>query len=166
MGNNPSRFTGNSNRPVESVSWDDVQAFIEKLNAKEGGAMYRLPTEAEWEYAARAGSITAYSFGDDAKQLGEYAWYGDNSKGETHPVGQLKPNAWGLYDMHGNVWEWVQDWYGKYAAEAVMDPQGPSAGSARVGRGGGWSAGARFCRSAYRSSPPPAAAAAPSGLVS
>jgi formylglycine-generating enzyme required for sulfatase activity len=150
MGSNPSRFTGQPDRPVEQVSWDDVQAFIRKLNEKEGGTMYRLPTEAEWEYAARAGSTTAYSFGDDPGQLGEYAWYTDNSGGQTHPVGQRQPNAWGLYDMHGNVWEWVQDWYGTYAAEPVTDPQGPSSGSNRVVRGGSWRNGARFCRSAYR----------------
>jgi hypothetical protein len=98
MRNNPSRFTGDPNRPVEQVSWEDVQAFIRKLNEKEGGTKYRLPTEAEWEYAARAGSTTAYSFGDDRGQLGEYGWYWDNSDKKTHPVGQLKPNVWGLYD--------------------------------------------------------------------
>jgi formylglycine-generating enzyme required for sulfatase activity len=155
MGNNPSHFTGQPNRPVEQVSWDDVQAFIGKLNNKEGGTKYRLPTEAEWEYAARAGSTTAYSFGDDPGQLGEYAWYTDNSGGQTHPVGQRQPNAWGLYDMHGNVWEWVQDWYGTYAAEPVTDPQGPSSGSNRVVRGGSWYNDARFCRSACRSYAPP-----------
>ncbi len=145
MGNNPSHFKGSffkkgdPNRPVENVSWEEVQEFIRKLNAKEGGAHYRLPTEAEWEYTCRAGSTTAYCFGDDEELLGEYAWYGENAGIQTHPVGQLKPNAWGLYDMHGNVWEWVQDCYGEYPAEAVTDPQGPSSGSSRVKRGGGWS---------------------------
>ena len=98
---NPGYFRGDPNRPVEHISWDDVQKFIRKLNEQEGGSTYRLPTEAEWEYACRAGSTTAYSFGDDPSQLGEYAWYRDNSGHETHPVGQLKPNPCGLYDMHG-----------------------------------------------------------------
>ena len=150
MGKNPSQFTGDANRPVEQVSWDDVQEFIRRLNAREGGAQYRLPTEAEWEYAARAGSTTAYSFGNDARQLGEYAWYRDNAGGKTHPVGQKKPNAWGLHDMYGNVWEWVQDWYADYAAGSAVNPAGPSSGSGRVIRGGSWGAGAGYCRSAYR----------------
>jgi formylglycine-generating enzyme required for sulfatase activity len=150
MGSNPSQFAGDPQRPVERVSWDDVQAFVQKLNAREGGAQYRLPTEAEWEYAARAGSQTAYSFGDDAAQLGQYAWYDKNAGGTTHPVGQLQPNAWGLYDMHGNVWEWVQDWYGAYPAAAAVDPAGPAAGSYRVIRGGSWFYDAGGCRSAFR----------------
>lgn len=151
-GTNPSRFTGDSTRPVERVSWEDVQQFIEKLNARERetGVTYRLPTEAEWEYAARAGTTMAYSFGDDASQLGAYAWYNENSSQTTHPVGQKQPNPWGLYDMHGNVWEWVHDWYDTYSAEAVTDPQGPDTGSARVVRGGGWFNDAGGCRSAYR----------------
>ena len=138
MGSNPSQFTGDPNRPVENVSWDDVQEFIRRLNAREGGATYRLPTEAEWEYAARAGTTTRWSFGDDASQLGRYAWHDGNAGGQTHPVGQLQPNPWGLYDMHGNVWEWVQDWYGKYASGTAVDPAGPSSGSYHVFRGGGW----------------------------
>lgn len=150
MEENPSHFQGDANRPVEQVSWEDVQRFLSKLNAQEKGAPYRLPTEAEWEYAARAETTTAYSFGDDASRLGEYAWYDGNAKGTTHAVGQLKPNAWGLYDMHGNVFEWVQDWYRGYTAEPTADPQGPSSGAGRVMRGGGWLSGARNCRSAYR----------------
>jgi formylglycine-generating enzyme required for sulfatase activity len=150
MGNNPSQFKGDANRPVEMVSWEEVQQFIDKLNTREGGTQYRLPTEAEWEYAARAGSTTAYSFGDDSSQLGKYAWFEGNAGKTTHPVGTLQPNAWGLYDMHGNVWEWVQDWYGKYTAEPVTDPQGPASGSLRVYRGGSWLIGARSCRSASR----------------
>jgi formylglycine-generating enzyme required for sulfatase activity len=152
MGDNPSAFTGDPTRPVEKVSWEDVQRFIEQLNARDhtAGVTYRLPTEAEWEYAARAGTTTAYSFGDDPAQLDAYAWYDDNSGDTTHPVGQKQPNPWGLYDMHGNVWEWVQDWYGTYPAEAVTDPQGPDTGSDRVFRGGGWTYGAGDCRSAYR----------------
>jgi formylglycine-generating enzyme required for sulfatase activity len=150
MGTNPSNFKGEANLPVEWVSWDDVQEFIRKLNAKEGGTKYRLPTEAEWEYAARSGSTTTYSFGNDARQLGEYAWYSTNSGRKTHTVGQKKPNAWGLHDMHGNVWEWVQDWYGPYVADAVTDPLGPASGSSRRLRGGGWGIGAGGCQSAER----------------
>ncbi|HLC15756.1 MAG TPA: SUMF1/EgtB/PvdO family nonheme iron enzyme, partial [Thermodesulfovibrionia bacterium] len=115
MGNNPSRFKRcGDDCPVESVSWHDAQKFIEKLNKREGVNKYRLPTEAEWEYAARAGSDTAYCFGDDEARLSEYAWYDKNSDGRTHPVAKKKPNAWWLYDMHGNVWEWSEDWYGDY----------------------------------------------------
>ncbi len=160
MGSNPSEFKsekvgGNSRRhPVENVSWDDVQVFIRKLNQKEGSSNYRLPTEAEWEYAAQAGSTGKYCFGDSEGQLGQYAWYNLNSSDKTHPVGQKQPNAWGLYDMHGNVYEWVQDWYGEtyYAASSSADPSGPSSGSNRVKRGGSWYTyiNAWFCRSAYR----------------
>jgi formylglycine-generating enzyme required for sulfatase activity len=151
MGNNPSKFRGRSN-PVERVSWNDVQEFIRRLNERAGHARYRLPTEAEWEYAARAGTTDAYSFGDDAYYLGRYAWHDGNSGEETHPVGRKRPNAWGLYDMHGNVWEWVQDWYGEryYSHSPGVDPKGPPSGSYRVERGGGWDYSARFCRAAYR----------------
>ena len=151
MGNNPSHFKGDPHRPVESISWDDVQEFIRKLNERDRGIRYRLPTEAEWEYAARAGSKSVYSFGDDREQLGEYAWYEKNSGGTTHPVGQLKPNAWGLYDMHGNVWEWVQDWHGDYPDGTLVEPQGATSGSSRVQRGGNWHSDAGECRSARRS---------------
>jgi formylglycine-generating enzyme required for sulfatase activity len=154
MGNYPSAFKGRDN-PVEQVSWDDAQAFIKRLNQQEGHSRYRLPTEAEWEYAARAGTTGAYSFGDDEDSLGLYAWYKDNSSTKTHPVGQKQPNSWGLYDMHGNVWEWVQDWYGKYSANSVTDPRGPSSGTDRVQRGGGWFLDAWLCRSAVRVYGPP-----------
>jgi len=111
---NPSHFKGN-NLPVERVSWNDVQDFIKKLNENEGTNKYRLPSEAEWEYAARAGTSTRYSFGDDESELGDYACYSKNSEDQTHPVGQKKPNKWGLFDMYGNVWEWVLDsWYSDY----------------------------------------------------
>jgi formylglycine-generating enzyme required for sulfatase activity len=150
MGTNPSRFPG-ADHPVESVSWDDVQEFIRTLNAREGSSKYRLPTEAEWEYAVRAGANTAYCFGRDARRLDAYAWYAANARGRTHPVGQRQPNAWGLYDMHGNVWEWVQDWYGSYPAAPGSDPQGPATGSHRVRRGGGWHSDAHECSAAYRS---------------
>ena len=149
MRKSPSTFQG-EHHPVESVSWEEVQECIRWLDAREGGKWYRLPTEAEWEYAARAGSVTLYSFGDDAGQLGKYAWYTANAGGTTHPVGQLRLNAWGLYDMHGNVWEWVQDWYRAYTAGAAIDPQGPSLGPGRVMRGGGWVSGAESCGSACR----------------
>jgi formylglycine-generating enzyme required for sulfatase activity len=109
-----------------------------------------VKAQAEWEYAARAGTTTRYSFGDDAEQLKEYAWYGGNSGYETHPVGQKKPNPWSLYDMNGNVWEWVQDWYGPYTAGAVTDPTGPLESGRRVLRGGSWIGYGRNLRSANR----------------
>jgi formylglycine-generating enzyme required for sulfatase activity len=151
MGKNPSHFNGPKN-PVEQVSWNDCQQFLEKLNAKTGGqgGKFVLPTEAQWEYACRAGSTGKFCFGDDEKQLGEYAWYAANAGEKTHPVGEKKPNAWGLYDMHGNVWEWCRDWHGKYGAEAVDDPSGPTTGAARVVRGGGWFDGGGLCQSAIR----------------
>jgi formylglycine-generating enzyme required for sulfatase activity len=129
------------------VSWDDCQEFLRKA----GGGL-RLPTEAEWEYACRAGTKTRFSYGDDAdyRQLGEYAWYASNSGNKTHPVGEKKPNGWGLYDVHGNVWEWCQDWYGEYAAGQAADPTGPASGSVRVLRGGCWFYFPQNCRSAYR----------------
>jgi formylglycine-generating enzyme required for sulfatase activity len=109
MGKNPSQFLGDPHLPVENVSWNEVQGFIRLLNAREGGDRYRLPTEAEWEFAARACKKTAYSFGDDEGQLEKYAWYDENAGKRTHAVGQLRRNPWGLYDVHGNVWEWCQN---------------------------------------------------------
>jgi formylglycine-generating enzyme required for sulfatase activity len=143
-------YIEDENFPVERVSWYDIQNFIEKLNRQEGAVKYRLPTEAEWEYACRAGSTTAYCFGAGIGRLGEYAWYGDNSGGRTNLVGQKKSNAWGLYDMHGNVWEWVSDWYGDYPSGHVTDPPGPSLGLYRVHRGGSWGDRPRGCQSANR----------------
>ncbi len=153
MGNNPSEFKGPKN-PVERVSWDDCQKFLEKLNAKIGTqrGKFVLPTEAQWEYACRAGSTTRYCFGDDESGLGEYAWYYANSEKKTHPVGEKKPNAWGLYDMHGNVQESCQDWYddGYYAKSPTDDPTGPAMDTDHVLRGGSWRRPASDCRSASR----------------
>jgi formylglycine-generating enzyme required for sulfatase activity len=116
------------------------------------GYAYTLPTEAQWEYACRAGSSTRFSYGDDPgyAQLGEYAWYSGNSSSQTHSVATKRPNAWGFYDMHGNVWEWCLDWYGAYATGTVTDPTGVASGSYRVDRGGSWDRYPRLCRSAYR----------------
>lgn len=160
MGKNPSLFQGaivgneNADLPVDNVSWDDVVEFCKKLSdlpeEKKAGRMYRLPTEAEWEYACRAGSKTAYSFDDEEGLLPEYGWFSRNSSRRTHTVGLLEPNAWGLHDMHGNVWEWCSDWYGDYPKGAVSDSTGPKEGSYRVYRGGGWNYEAASCRSANR----------------
>jgi formylglycine-generating enzyme required for sulfatase activity len=157
MESNPSRFKGR-NKPIDRVSWEDIQVFIQRLNKKEGHDRYRLPTEAEWEYAARAGTTSVYSFGDEAADLARYAWYERNSAGgEASPVGQKKPNAWGLYDMHGNVWEWVQDWYLDiyYSSSPSSDPIGPSSGWDRVCRGGNLDMIAELCRAAVRFHPAP-----------
>ncbi len=135
--------SGYEDYPVVNVTWYGASEYARWI----GGA---LPTEAQWEYACRAGSTTAYCFGDDSDSLGEYAWYEDNSDSKTHPVGQKKPNAWGLYDMHGNVCEWCADWYGLYSTSAETDPTGPTTGSDRVLRGGGWHYYADYCRSATR----------------
>ena len=152
MGVNRSWFTG-ANNPVETVGWEDAVEFCRKLSElpaeKAAGNVYRLPTEAEWEYACRAGTTTKHSFGDDESELG-YAWLSENSGDETHPVGSKLPNAWGLYDMHGNVWEWCQDWFFFSSSGSVTDPTGPATGSYRVIRGGSWSNTAGYCRSAYR----------------
>ncbi|MFL9826246.1 formylglycine-generating enzyme family protein [Rhodoplanes sp. SY1] len=124
-----------------TVSWNDAQEFIRRLNAAEGRDRYRLPTEAEWEYAARAGTTTIYSFGDDARDLGRHAWFGESfASGSTHAVGRKDPNPWGLYDIHGNVWEWVQDWYDEryYVVSPEVDPPGPPTGTRKVVRGGSW----------------------------
>ena len=158
-GTNPSHFNGNSNSPVEMVNWHEAVAYCVEFTrqAREEerlpkGYEYRLPTEAEWEYACRAGTTTRFSYGNDPdySQLGEYAWYSNNSSKTTHPVGQKKPNGWGLYDMHGNVWEWCLDWHGDYPGGSTADPQGPTVGTSCVRRGGRWGSPARYCRSATR----------------
>ncbi len=154
MGSNPSYLKGD-NLPVENVSWNDAKEFCRKLSQMTGKE-YRLPTEAEWEYACRAKTTGAY-----AGDLDAMAWYSKNSDPKTHPVGQRQPNAFGIYDMHGNVWEWCSDWYSSsYYAECerqgtVTDPQGPSTGSYRVSRGGGWYSYAVRCRSAIRNNGAP-----------
>ena len=149
VGRNPSHFKDPQN-PVEYVSAEDAMAFCEKVSKKTGKRVL-LPTEAQWEYACRAGSQTRFNFGDDEKDLGDHAWYKDNSDGKTHPVGQKKPNAWGLYDMHGNVWEWCRDWYGdSYADAQTTDPIRPAAGKGHLLRGGCWYYFAHYARSAQR----------------
>jgi len=147
---NGNNLVMNTNCPVENVSWDDAQKFIKKLNDLDGGYIYRLPTEAEWEMAARAGTTTAYSHGDNVEQIGEYAWLNENSENHTHEVAKLKPNPSGLFDMHGNVWEWCQDIYGPYQAGPVTDPVGASSCLYRVLRGGCWGVIPMYLRSAQR----------------
>jgi len=162
MGSNPSKFKDNPSHPVVQVSWDDIQPFLTKLNE---GALaeemkFALPTEAQWEYACRAGTTTFWHSGDSEAALQEHGWFKANSGGKTHPVGQLRPNAFGLYDMYGNVWEWCADWFAAnyYAKAPADDPSGGPTGSDRVSRGGSWSYSARYhCRSAFRGRFPPVA---------
>ena len=161
-GKTPSSVKGDTNRPVELVSWLNATNYCGKLTQQERAvghiatnSVYRLPTEAEWEYACRALTSTRFSYGEDPDytHLTNYAWYKDNSDNTTHVVGQKLPNPWGLYDMHGNVWEWCQDWYGPYPGSIALDPQGPKTGLSRVVRGGnasGFNGDARLCRSAQR----------------
>jgi len=166
MGSSPSHFADNPFHPVERVSWDDIQPFLDKLNvagtrrvpSANGGKSepsemtFTLPTEAQWEYACRAGTTTFWHCGDDEATLQEYAWFSVDSRGKTHPVGELQANGFGLHDMHGNVWEWCADYWATdyYAESASNDPSGPSAGSYRVRRGGRWCDHAGHCRSAIR----------------
>ncbi len=164
MGANPSSFTGNNQLPVENVSWTQAVDYCARLTTREqnagrlpAGYTYRLPTEAEWEYACRAGTTTRFGFGDDAENdlfnlLRGFAWFNLNSGGRTHLVGEKAPNRWGLFDMHGNVWEWCGDWYGAYQGASLSDPKGADTGSFRVIRGGSWDYYGRDCRSAYRDS--------------
>jgi formylglycine-generating enzyme required for sulfatase activity len=166
MGENPSRWKGSSN-PVEQVRWSDAVRFCNQRSQLEGlkpaydlktwtcdfaADGYRLPTEAEWEYACRAGTTTAYFFGDDPAKLPSHAWFDKNSGGRPRPVGQKQPNAWGLYDMSGNVWEWCNDFYDVdyYKRSPAQDPRGPESGRTKVVRGGAWRFSAERCRSGYR----------------
>ena len=149
MGDNPSELTGNMQRPVEYVNWYDCQTFIQKLNELTG-ANFRLPTEAEWEYAARGGrNSRGYQY-SGSNNLGDVAWYYDNSSNTMHPVKTKSPNELGIYDMSGNVYEWCQDWKGCYSSSSQTNPTGPSTGSHRVLRGGSWDSSACYCRTAYR----------------
>ena len=148
MGENPSEFKSN-NLPVECVSWDDCQTFISRLNNLTG-KKFRLPTEAEWEYAARGGKRSRSYKYSGSNGLSDVAWYEDNSGGMPHPVGSKNPNELGLYDMSGNVWEWCSDWYGTYSSSSQTNPTGPSSGAVRVKRGGGWYGSKRICRSSCR----------------
>jgi sulfatase modifying factor 1 len=163
MGENPSRFRKDENNPVEIVSWDDAMQFIERLNTEFPDLLARLPTETEWEYACRAGTTTPFSFGENVtpEQVnyeGNHP-YANGEKGlnreKTVPVRSLPPNAWGLYEMHGNVWEWCADWFDDYVLGPVENPIGPDKGSERVVRGGSWEYDGLFARSAYRHRQPP-----------
>ena len=159
MGSNPSHFQGDMNRPVEMVTWFNATNYCGKLTQRERAAgriatnsVYRLPTEAEWEYACRAWTSPRFSYGDDPgyTNLAQYAWYAANSGGTTHPVGQKLPNPWGLYDASGNVWEWCLDWYAPYPGGTALDPQGPATGVDRLFRGGSWIGPGNGSRSAQR----------------
>ncbi|MBJ6727581.1 formylglycine-generating enzyme family protein [Geomonas sp. Red875] len=148
MGSNPSYFSSCGDQcPVENVSWNEAQVFIHKLNSQ-SDKQYRLPTEAEWEYACRSGGKhEMFCGGNDIEAV---AWYDRNSEKQTHPVGQKQPNGLGLYDMSGNVWQWVQDWYGSYGSGSEKDPRGPVSGSQRVFRGGCWLLDAESARAVTR----------------
>ena len=157
MGQNPSHFKGDSNRPVEKISFFDAMSYCARLSSREKAARhlpptheYRLPSEAEWEYACRAGTTNKFSFSDDARDADPYAWTAENSEATTHPVGQKRPNPWGLHDMHGNVWEWCLDWFGQYPTVPLVDPAGPASGKFKVFRGGSWNHEMEFTRSANR----------------
>jgi formylglycine-generating enzyme required for sulfatase activity len=157
MGKNPSHFPGDSNRPVEKVRHTEATAYcaaVTKREARAGrlpsGYAYRLPTEAEWEYACRAGTTNLFSFGDDGAVSDQYAWTLENSEATTHPIGLKRPNPWGLYDMHGNVWEWTSDWFVDYPTAELKDPVGPPQGTFKVFRGGGWNHAIELARSRNR----------------
>ncbi len=171
MGRNPSKFKG-EDRPVEQLSWFAAVRYCNMRSLREGldpcyeleplkcnydANGYRLPTEAEWEYACRAGTQKPYSFGNNPAQLGKYAWYSGNANKRPHPVGQKVPNSWGLFDMHGNVWEWCNQYYIEdgYSSHPEKDPRGPDAGDECVLRGGGWNSTDEYCRSSTRFSEPP-----------
>ena len=153
MGVNPSAHEHDQN-PVESVSWADAVEFCETLSGRDeermAGRSYRLPTEAEWEYACRAGTTSMYHFADEQADLSNHAWFKTNASAGPGQVGRKSPNAWGLYDMHGNVWEWCLDWYASYPGGSVMDPSGPPSGADRVYRGGSWGDVPAASRASFR----------------
>ena len=149
MGSNPSKFKGD-NLPVEQVSWNDCQTFINRLN-NYTGRNFRLPTEAEWEFAARGGNYSRHYKYSGSNYISDVAWYCDNSGNRTHPVGTKQANELGLYDMSGNVWEWCSDWYGSYSSYSQSNPTGATSGFGRVERGGNWCGLARYCCSSHRS---------------
>ena len=163
MGSNPSSFTGDMQRPVEKVSWNDCQTFISRLNELTGET-FRLPTEAQWEYAARGGNKSKGYTYSGSNVLDDVAWYDDNSDGMTHPVKTKAPNELGIYDMSGNVWEWCSDWFDSYSLAAQTDPTGPSTGSERVNRGGCLASNATYCRVANRNRNMPALGRSSYGL--
>ncbi len=155
MSNNPSQFKS-MNHPVENVSWNECLEFIQRINTK-GVGLFRLPTEAEWEYACRAGMTTPFYWGSEGEsEINKYAWYnGNNQPNGTKEVGLKLPNAWGLFDMSGNVYEWCHDWYGEYSSRPQTDPTGPASSKYHIVRGGRWGNTATYCRSAYRAVIPP-----------
>jgi formylglycine-generating enzyme required for sulfatase activity len=157
LGKNPSHFTGDTNRPVEKVTYYEAEGYCQELTRREQKAghlpsdyAYRLPTEAEWEYACGAGTTNLFYFGNSADEAGTYAWTVENADGTTHPVGQKQPNRLGLYDMHGNVWEWCSDWFAPYPAAPLTDPKGASPSKFKVFRGGGWNQAVEFARTRNR----------------
>lgn len=157
MGKNPSHFKDHPEAPVEKINYYEAMAYCSAVTQRERQAgrlpascEYRLPTEAEWEYACRAGTTNLFSFGDSTAESDQYAWTWENSEGTTHLIGQKRPNPWGLHDMHGNVWEWCLDWFADYPAVDASDPLGPPQGKMKVFRGGGWNNEVQFARSANR----------------
>ncbi len=163
LGRNPSHFPERDDAPVEKVSFFDALAYCAQLTERERRAgrlpeayEYRLPTEAEWEYACRAGTTNQFHFGDDETEGAAHAWSSENSEGRTHPVRQKRANAWGLHDMHGNVWEWCQDWFAEYPRADLTDPLGPPQGTTKVFRGGSWNHELRFARASSRFTMAPA----------
>lgn len=155
MGPSPATPSQQASHPATEISWDDAQRFLVRLSEALVAGSVRLPTEAEWEYACRAGSSGRYAGGDSEADLDRLGWYAANSRGATHPVGEKAPNAWGLYDMHGNVFEWCQDWDGSYAPGEQTDPSGPPSGDKKILRGGCFTCPPPYCRSANRYSAPP-----------
>ncbi len=157
MGRNPSHFTNGLDHPVEKVSFLEASNYCAAVTQRErtagrlpDGFVYRLPYESEWEYACRAGSSAAFGFGDSADAAGDFAWTGENAEQRTHAVGQKQPNAWGLHDTHGNVWEWCLDWFAPYPAAPLTDPTGPVSGKYKLFKGGGWNQDAQFGKASSR----------------